>query len=237
MKPHCLPAGAVDFHAHILPGMDHGSRDLTEATAQWRMFGALDLFAVVATPHFYAQTESSVEEFVARRDAAAELLMTNVSGGPRLALGAEVLLFRGLENMTGLDRLCIKGTNVLLLEMPYGGFGRAEVVTVERIAALGLCPLIAHIDRYPTDALRLLYQSGCARYQVNAEGMLGLLRRRAAYFRKMARDGLVVAIGSDLHGTDMRALRRFSRACGRLGDTATAVMSESRDLLANASLI
>ena len=230
MKPRRLLSDTVDFHAHILPGMDHGSRDIAEAIAQWQLMTDFGVSLVVATPHFYAQRESSVEDFIARRNAAACELTANVAGGPHLALGAEILLFRGLENMAGLDRLCIEGSNVLLLEMPLGGFGRAEVETVERIAAMGLCPLIAHIDRCPTDALQLLYQSGCARYQINAKGLLGLSRRAAA-FRKMASDGMMSAIGSDLHGTDAKALRLLSRALARLGAEAATLMAQSRALL------
>ena len=222
--------GVIDFHAHLLPWMDHGSRDLAEAVCQYRMLNAHGVSAVVATPHFYAQTEPSVDDFIARRDAAAEALLGAVTVGPELYLGAEVLLVRGLEHMEGLDRLCIKGTNTILLEMPLGGFGRAEVETAEKIAALGLDPVIAHIDRYPPDSLSLLIESGAARYQVNAAAFLGLSRRAAA-LRKMAEEGRIAAIGSDLHGTDRRAIRSFDRALARLGDSAERILDISRALL------
>lgn len=228
--------GAIDFHTHILPGMDHGSRDLGEAIAQWQMLTELGIPYVVATPHFYAQTEPSVEDFLVRRDAAADALCARVSGGPRLVPGAEVLLCRGLENMQGLDRLCIKGTNVILLEMPLSGFDYADVKTVERIAALGLLPLIAHIDRCSPAALALLYDSGCARYQVNAEAFLGF-SRRAAFFRRMAKDGAIAAIGSDLHNADARALRSLCRALDRLGPAADMICAQSRALLADAHFL
>ena len=227
-----MPAGAIDFHAHILPGMDHGSRDLSEAIVQWRLLSDLGVARVVATPHFYAQDEPSVDDFVARRDAAAQALRNAVSGTMRLSLGAEVLLFRGLDRMDGLDRLCIEGTNVILLEMPLGGFGSAEVETVERIAALGLCPVIAHIDRYLIDTLALLLGNDSVRFQVNAGAFLGL-SRRAALLRSMAEDGVIAAIGSDLHGTDHRALCALARACKRLGPATERIMQSTRALLTN----
>ena len=222
--------GVIDFHAHLLPWMDHGSRDLAEAVAQYGMLNAHGLSAVVATPHFYAQVEPSVDDFVSRRDAAAAALGEAVTVGPALYLGAEVLLFRGIEHMEGLDRLCIKGTNTILLELPLGGIDRAEVETVEKIAALGLRPVIAHIDRYPADTLSLLDESGAAQYQINAGGFLGLARRSAA-FRRMAMEGRVAAIGSDLHGTDRRALRALDRALARLGNAAEQIADASRALL------
>ena len=230
-----MPAGAIDFHAHILPGMDHGSRDLSEAIVQWRLLSDLGVARVVATPHFYAQDEPSVDDFVARRDAAAQALRNAVSGTMRLSLGAEVLLFRGLDRMEGLDRLCIEGTNAILLEMPLGGFDSAEVETVERIAALGLCPVIAHIDRYLVDTLALLLGNDSVRFQVNAGAFLGL-SRRAACLRRMAEDGVIAAIGSDLHGTDRRALRGFARAMARLGAGADMIFKRTATLLDGAAV-
>ena len=93
MKVKGLPLGAIDFHAHILPGMDHGSRDLATALLQWQMLSDLGVACVVATPHFYAQDEPSVDDFIVRRDAAAQALCNAVTGDMRLFLGAEVLFF------------------------------------------------------------------------------------------------------------------------------------------------
>ena len=211
--------------------MDHGSRELAEALVQCRMLAGRGVGAVVATPHFYAQREASVDDFIARRDAAWETLSAALGGALRIHPAAEVLLLRGLENMAGLDRLCIKGTRTILLEMPLGGFGRPEVETVERIAALGLTPVIVHIDRYPAASLALLDESGVAQYQVNAEAFLGFSRRSAA-FRAMAKAGRIAAIGSDLHGTDRRPLRAFTRALMRLGPAVEGVMERTRTLLA-----
>ena len=216
--------------------MDHGSRDLGEAVAQCRMFAALGVGAVVATPHFYPQREQSIDGFIARRDAAWAALSAAATDAPRIYCGAEVLLFRGLENMAGLDRLCIKGTSTILLEMPLGGFGRPEVETVVRIAALGLTPVIAHIDRCPAPSLALLDECGVAQYQVNAEAFLGLGRRSAA-FRAMAREGRVAAIGSDLHGTNARAVRALLRACKRLGPDADTLFERTAALLDAATIL
>ena len=232
MKPHILPEGVIDFHAHILPGMDHGSHDLSEATAQWQLLSDLGVTCVVATPHFYAQNESSVDDFIARRDAAAQALCNRSSGAMRLLRGVEVLLFRGLDRMAGLDRLCIEGTNAILLEMPLGGFDDTDAEAVERIAALGLRPVIAHIDRYLPDTRALLLGIDSVSFQVNAGAFLGL-SRRAACLRRMAEDGTIAAIGSDLHGTDKRALRALSRATARLGPAAERIMQNTRALLLN----
>lgn len=40
----------MDFHAHILPGADHGSRDLDHSLRQLRAAKAVGVDTIVATP-------------------------------------------------------------------------------------------------------------------------------------------------------------------------------------------
>ena len=227
------PPGLIDFHAHCLPGVDHGSPSLSVAVAQRRLMTAAGLAGVVATPHFYAHKETSVEEFLARRDEAARALLTALPEGPTLYLGAEVLVTPGLDEMEGLSRLCIKGSDILLLEMPLGGWSRECVRTVERISKSGVTPLLAHIDRYPITDLEYLFESSRLLYQINAVALLGL-SHRARYFRAMVRAEAVAAFGSDLHGAHPAAYRGFLRAVRRAREGAVTVARHSAELLSAA---
>ncbi len=228
------PAGLVDFHAHCLPGVDHGAPSLSVAVAQRRLMTAAGLSGVVATPHFYAHKEVSVDAFLARRDEAARTLLSAAPAGPDLYLGAEVLVTPGLDEMEGLSRLCIKGTDILLLEMPLGGWSRECVRTVERIARSGVTPLLAHIDRYPITDLEYLFESSRLLYQINAVALLGF-SRRARYFRTMVRAEAIAAFGSDLHGAHPAAYRAFLRAVRRAREGAVTVARHSAELLSTAT--
>ena len=48
----------IDFHTHILPGMDDGSRSVAESIAMLRAQAEQGVTTVIATPHFYANDES-----------------------------------------------------------------------------------------------------------------------------------------------------------------------------------
>ena len=65
----------IDWHSHILPGMDDGSRNVTESIALLNMQTSQGIRTVIATPHFYANDES-VETFLERRRNAYEALHT-----------------------------------------------------------------------------------------------------------------------------------------------------------------
>ena len=86
----------IDFHTHILPGIDDGSRngEMTREMLEEERRQGVTLIA--ATPHFYA-SRMSVDGFLARRAAALErtegLRAESPEPLPGLVVGAEVLYF------------------------------------------------------------------------------------------------------------------------------------------------
>ena len=48
----------IDFHTHILPLMDDGSKSIEESIKMLKMLSAQGVKRIVATPHFYANDES-----------------------------------------------------------------------------------------------------------------------------------------------------------------------------------
>ena len=232
--PTRVPEGVVDFHTHILP-IDHGSKNTEMSRRQWDILAGAGLSAVVATPHFYPHAEPSVEDFLARRQAAAEALLSeSAEGAPRLYLGAEVLVVPRLEEMEGLERLCIEGTRLLLLEMPLSGWSRRELATAHAVAERGLTPLIAHIDRYPRRALADLYESRDFLYQVNLGALAGL-SPSAFYFRRMLRAGAIAALGSDMHGIPADGYERYARLLCRYAPHLATVNAHTSEMLASAT--
>ncbi|MBQ8342263.1 MAG: hypothetical protein IJY22_07825 [Clostridia bacterium] len=221
----------IDFHAHILPGADHGSRSLETTKRQLALIAAGGTDAVVATPHFYPHRDN-IEAFLARRTAALEKLCTcEIPPSLQVFLGAEVQVCEGLDEMEELEALCVQGTNVILLEMPFTKWGQRLINTVVSIAERGLVPVLAHIDRYPRNKILELLKRGVLA-QLNAEAFQRFFDRRRAM--GYLRSGSVVALGSDLHGAETDGYDDFHRMRERLGSDADAVFFKTAELLKNA---
>ena len=47
----------IDFHSHVLPGIDDGSDDVATSLAMLEASRAQGVDVVIATPHFYAEKE------------------------------------------------------------------------------------------------------------------------------------------------------------------------------------
>ena len=46
--------GIIDFHSHILPGIDDGSRSTAQSLEMMKLELDQGIGRIVATPHFYA---------------------------------------------------------------------------------------------------------------------------------------------------------------------------------------
>ena len=222
----------IDFHSHILPGVDHGSSSIETTLFQLRSAKNLGINKIIATSHFYP-ARMKLEDFLAKRSEAKELLSAHLTKEmPKIAVGAEVYCQPGLENMEGLEQLCIAGTRCMLLEMPLGEWSDAHFETVDALSNSQFTLIMAHIDRYPEYDVERLMQLN-VKAQVNAESLCAFLRRRRV--KKWFEKDLVYAIGSDLHGAQIGGYNYFAKGLSVLGEEAVSkVMAHSVDLLQRA---
>ena len=196
----------VDFHSHILPSIDDGSKSVDESVMLLARLREQGVATVVATPHFYAD-DQSVDAFLIGRKRAYEAVCARLSGeSPRVLLGAEVCYYSGISRLEGLDRLCIEGTRVLLLEMPMSRWTSSVIREVLDIANnKNLTLVLAHIERYRklqnAEALDELRRQGVL-MQTNASYVLGRFTRRSAL--RLLRRWQVQLLGSDCHGLHNR---------------------------------
>lgn len=222
----------IDFHAHVLPGADHGSDSAETSLFQLKSLKEQGITSVVATPHFYPQRHS-VEQFLKRREAARERLLS-IRGEdiPRVYLGCEVLVCGGIDHMEGLERLCIEGTDVILLELPFSGIREEHAEAVYKISKMGLVPVLAHIDRYPEKDIVSLCRECGVMCQINAEAVsgFGAKKRLSRLFASCD----IAAFGSDIHERDKSAAKRLAKLCAIAGEETERVMDTSKALLKNA---
>ena len=80
----------IDFHTHILPGVDDGSRSIEESLAMLQAEADAGIERVVFTPHFYA-SQNSPKDFLRRRQESWSALLPHMYRGlPQVSFGAEV---------------------------------------------------------------------------------------------------------------------------------------------------
>ncbi len=198
----------IDFHTHILSGIDDGSKCVEESInilkEQWDQH--IDI--VVATPHFLASQNTPEAFFLNRKNAADNLLkaISQLDNRPKIAQGAEIRYFRGISQCDKLDLLKIMGTNLLLIEMPFFPWSKDilkelyDLYTVREFKVI-----IAHIERYLTiqkkSIINELFNMDVF-IQANAEFFLNWYTRRKAL--NMLEKDQIHLLGSDCHNLNTR---------------------------------
>lgn len=195
----------IDFHSHILPCIDDGSRSIEESLKILEMMKNDGVEIVVATPHFYCH-EQTIEDFLYKRNESYKLLSKYLDEAkyPKILLGAEVLYSSKLLDMSNIKNLCITDTNFLLLEMPYINITDAMIDVVYDLVVSGEVQIIvAHIERY----LNYTDYSNLSRLmdldvlgQLNARSFVD--RKKLKRCLKLIKDNYVHVLGTDYHRLD-----------------------------------
>lgn len=201
------PVSMIDFHTHILPGIDDGSRSVEQSMELLQMEASQGITDVVLTSHFYA-SQGNVQSYLERRGKAFEKLAGQlVPELPKLHLGAEVQYFEGISVADDVEKLCIQGTDLLLLEMPFFQWSDRMIQDVLALnERKDIQILLAHVDRYMGSQPADLWEYLSKRHilmQANTFCFKGFLNRRK--FTKLFEQGIIHVLGTDCHSTNARS--------------------------------
>ena len=220
----------LDFHAHVLPGADHGSDGLQTSLRQLELAEQAGIDVLIATPHFYPQWDD-FGHFLRKREETLAQLLDHYAGPIRLLAGCEVHMCVGLDHLEGLEELCIPGTKVMLCELPFRGLTDGMTETFERLMDdRGVTPVLAHVDRYDPTEIENLFGLGLSG-QLNAEPLSRRFQRRRLL--PWIDRGRIVALGSDIHGTET-GYSQYLKAREFLGERFDTIEARARNLLKNA---
>lgn len=197
----------IDFHTHILPGIDDGSPNVDESVALLQTELEQGVDTVFLTPHYYAEENSPVS-FLKKRYHAWRTLEPFVSPElPKLRLGAEVQYFEGICAVEDVFHLRIVGTDYLLLEMPFQTWSDRMIGDVlELNDRRGMQIVLAHIERYMAMQKPKVWEvlrAGGVLMQSNVSFFASWKTRRKAV--EMLKQGHIHFLGSDCHNMKTRS--------------------------------
>lgn len=200
----------IDFHSHILPGVDDGPESMTVSLAMLRHSFLQGVDGVVLTSHFYGDEESP-REFLRRRNRAylrmKEAMALSPVVYPKVFLGAEVLYFPGISFAEDVGSLVVGPGRCILVEPPMTPWSDRMLDEVAQLGRnLDCLPVIAHVNRYmkvlKDDTLMDRVRSRGMAVQVNASYFVDPKTVKSAICN--LKNGKIQLIGSDCHNLDSR---------------------------------
>lgn len=200
----------IDFHSHILPALDDGAKSFDDTSALINELYTQRVTGIVCTPHFYPDS-IGIDRFLSKRDLALEQVRESffLRKDIKFYSGAEVYLSEFLSLCKNLHPLCIEGTSILLLEMPFSPRWPSDYGKIIRrlVDYHSIIPMIAHAERYPfvmkhsSGILKELIDSGCI-IQANCDSFLDPQLREKVL--KWLDNGLIHVLGTDCHSIGAR---------------------------------
>ena len=216
----------IDFHNHVMPGVDDGAADAAQAAEALRAFREQGVRTLVATPHVSGALTSEPAALAERLEELdrgwAEL--EQVAGGfpdMRVLRGAEVMLDTPQPDLSD-PRLRLGGTQYALVEFPFMSVPPNATNAIFDLKMRGWIPVLAHPERYANAATDLADASEWRRVgaalQVNAGSLLGRYGDRAqALAWGLVERGWVDYVGSDYHARGRLALAECRAELERRG--------------------
>ena len=198
----------IDFHNHLIPGVDDGASSPEEAAAALAVFREQGVRTVVVTPHINGALTThpaALETRLAEVDAGWAALEEVAASEPgmRVLRGAEVMLDAPQVDASD-PRLRLAGTRFVLVEFPFMNVPPNAPRALYELGGAGWRPVLAHPERYGNAAVDLAdaleWRSVGALLQVNAGSLLGRYGdrpRRLAW--ALLERGMVDYLGSDYH--------------------------------------
>ncbi len=197
----------IDFHSHILPGIDDGAPDVETSLKMLSVCNDGGIETVLMTPHCHPMSQEKIDNFLKKRDVAFELLSGTIKKEkvnlPKIIPAAEVHIYDGLHKLSELEKLCIKDTNYMLLEMPYGTWKDYAFEEIYQLTRLGFRPIMAHIDRFldQEKSFGEIFSLG-VEVQINSSAFSHSNTRKKML--KLFESGHVQVLGSDAHNLSDR---------------------------------
>lgn len=234
----------LDFHNHLMPGVDDGAVDINETRAGIRAMMADGITGIITTPHIAASfaDRGMLDPYLEKIEVgwkAMEALVAAEFPRLRIARGFEVMLDVPHPKFDN-PLLRLAGTSFVLLEFPLMDIPPNSAHALRELCKAGWMPILAHPERYGNMEANLalipMWRSAGAYMQINAGsivGQYGALARKLAWF--ILENGYADFMCSDYHSRgkcSVSAAIAELRA-GGLGAQADALIRNGKRLIRN----
>jgi Capsular polysaccharide biosynthesis protein len=199
--------GSVDYHCHILPGVDDGVRNLEKSLAALSYFEEAGVTEVWLTPHIMDDFPNSTHSL----RQGYNKLRAAYNGSLIMHLASENMIDSTFEQRFSDDDLLTMGDGThLLVETSYFNPPMHLYDTLDQIRSHGLFPVLAHPERYfymnVKDYDRLKDMG--VQFQLSIMSLTGMYGEEAAVKARH----LLWEDKYDFYGSDLHRLSLFRKA-------------------------
>lgn len=195
----------IDFHTHIIPNIDDGSRSIEETFNLIKEAKEVGFEGIVLTSHYI---ENYYETDVPERDVWVKAISDNISNKgieTNLYLANEIYMSENMMNLLIDGKAStINNSSYVLFEMPLNAEPTNLYDVIYTLQENKLIPVLAHPERYSfvqkePELVYDLIEKGVL-MQANYGSILGQYGQKAEMIvRKFFEANMIHFLGSDVH--------------------------------------
>lgn len=216
----------IDFHTHIIPTVDDGSRDVEETFDLFNEAKEAGFDKIILTPHYmepyYISNKYSNSSWI--KALTVGLSAKNID--LKLYLANEVYISDEMVNLLKNETIStINDTKYVLMELPLNSKPMNLYNVIFALQNQGFTPILAHPERYsfvqeePELVIQLISKD--VLIQSNFGSFVGQYGKKAQIIaNKLLENNMVHFLGSDVHRTDSiyteipEAIKRINKIVG-----------------------
>jgi protein-tyrosine phosphatase len=209
--------GFVDFHNHLIPGVDDGASSSEESRLGLAAMRDEGVSVIITTPHIEGSVTTRPDALHARMlelDSGWKRLKAEAAGFPALTVlrGGEVMLDTPEPNLTD-ERLRLAGSRFVLVEFPHMTVPPRSAWAISELRTAGWYPIIAHPERYSglDVGLEILveWKRAGGLLQVNGASLLGRYGPEARNAALILEHGWADYLCSDFHARGRVSVKAY----------------------------
>ncbi len=229
----------TDIHSHVIWGVDDGAETKEETFRMLQEAEKDGISRIICTPHITPGIYEFPEDiFQAHLQEAREYIAAE-GLNIELVCGAEILFTAYAPRMLREKKIpTMAGTNYAMIEFSPTDSKAKIFDALQKIANVGVIPIIAHMERYPDigkiEEVKELKSRCRAMVQINSRSLIRkqpLMRRK--FFDRLFSEGLVDFVATDTHampGRETCMTAGMQVLAERFGQTAADRIAKAPEL-------
>lgn len=199
-----IPAGYVDIHSHVLPGIDDGAKTVQDSEFLLHSMMNLGFSKVITTPHTMGNVWNNTAATINNALQEVQLEVGNSAKATNLQAASEYFLDEHLMELATQGPLLTLKENYILVEMSYLNAPLQLYDFLFELQLKGYQLILAHPERYSflhnhKKEYTKLKKAGCL-FQLNLLATVGHYGKEvAAISEYLLKEDMYNFVGSDIH--------------------------------------
>lgn len=199
-----IPAGYVDIHSHVLPGIDDGAKTIQDSEFLLHSMMKLGFSKVITTPHTMGNVWNNTAATINNALQEVQLEVGNAAKATNLQAASEYFLDEHLMELATQGPLLTLKENYILVEMSYLNAPLQLYDFLFELQLKGYQLILAHPERYSflhnhKKEYTKLKKAGCL-FQLNLLATVGHYGKEvAAISEYLLKEDMYNFVGSDIH--------------------------------------